>query len=72
MSPSDSTASIINTAIGALPGIIAMIRANHESQNPGAPALTDDDVAKALASAVASSIAKDEQWKAAHPVPPEG
>jgi uncharacterized protein (DUF362 family) len=62
--------SIFNTAIGALPGILALIRANHTSQNPDAPALTDDQVLEALAQAVASSIAKDEAWLAANPPRP--
>lgn len=59
--------NIINTAIGALPSIIALIHANHVVANPGEPPPTDADVIAALQSAVASSIAKDEAWKAAHP-----
>ena len=59
---------VINTAIQALPGILALIRANHAQQNPGEPPLTDADVLKALDDAVTQSVAKDEAWKAAHPV----
>jgi hypothetical protein len=67
--PFDTT-SVINTAIGALPGILALIRANHAAANPDAPALTDEQVTLALQEAVASSVAKDEAWQAAHPVNP--
>lgn len=66
MSPVDTT-SIVNTAIGALPGIIGLIRADHAAKNPGAPPLTDEQVLEGLSSAVASSVAKDEQWLAQHP-----
>lgn len=69
MSPVDTT-SIVNTTIGALPGILALIRANHATANPDAPALTDEQVTLALQEAVASSVAKDEQWLAQHPVNP--
>lgn len=67
MSPTDTTA-IVTTAINALPGILALLRANHTQQNPDAPPLTDADVLTALDAAVSSSVAKDEAWKAAHPV----
>lgn len=60
-------AGIINTAIGALPGILALIRTEHTTANPGVPPPTDAEVIAALQSAIASSIAKDEAWKAAHP-----
>jgi hypothetical protein len=36
------TTSVVNTAIGALPGIIGLIRADHAARNPGAPPLTDE------------------------------
>jgi hypothetical protein len=61
------TTSVVNTAIGALPGIIGLIRADHAARNPGAPPLTDEQVMAGLQSAVASSVAKDEQWLAQHP-----
>lgn len=64
MSPVDPT-SIINTAITNLPGIIALLRANHQ-QPPGAPPLTDEEVTRALLMACDSSLAKDEQWLARH------
>lgn len=60
---------VINTAIGALPSIISMIKSQHQSNNPSDPPLTDEQVITALQSAVASSVAKDEQWLAAHPAP---
>jgi len=66
MSPTDYTA-IATTAINALPGILALLKANHAQQNPGAPALTDADALRGLNDAVFSTVAKDEAWKAAHP-----
>jgi hypothetical protein len=65
MSP--DTTSIINTAIGALPSIIALIRGNHTSQNPGVPPPTDEEIIAGLQRAVESSIAKDDLWLAQHP-----
>lgn len=70
MSPIDFS-SVLNTAINNLPGIIALIKGDHASRNPDAPALTDEQVISALKSAIASSLAKDEQWLAAHPPVPE-
>lgn len=70
-----NTAGIINTAIGALPGIIGLIRANHAAQNPGAPLLTDEEVKAALRDAVAQSLAKDDEIEAdvkRRNPPPEG
>ena len=61
------TASLVNTITGALPGIIALIRANHAAANPGAPEPTSAEVIAAFESAVAQSLAKDAAWKAAHP-----
>ncbi len=64
--PFDVT-SVINTAIVNLPGIIALIKGEHAAKNPNAPLLTDEQVKAGLLSAVGSSLAKDEQWLAAHP-----
>lgn len=66
MSPVDYT-SIINTAVNQLPGILALIRANHAQANPGAPVLTDEDVAQGLAQALKDTLAKDDAWDASHP-----
>ena len=56
---------LINTITNALPGIIALIRANHVAT--GAPEPTSEEVIAAFESAVAQSLAKDAAWKAAHP-----
>lgn len=64
--PIDAT-SVINTAIVNLPGIIALIKGNHASANPGAPPLTDEQVKAGLLQAIGSSLAKDELWLTAHP-----
>jgi hypothetical protein len=61
---------ILNTVVGALPSILALVRENHASANPEAPPLTDADVFAALNEAVTKSIAVDEHWKAEHPVTP--
>lgn len=65
--PKIDFATIINTAIVNLPGIIAVIRGDHAARNPDAPLLTDEEVKAALLSAVGASLAKDEAWLAAHP-----
>jgi hypothetical protein len=62
------TVSLVNTITGALPGIIALIRANHEAAHPGVPPPTSEEVIAAFESAVAQTLAKDAAWKAAHPV----
>lgn len=62
--PDNNTASIVNTAINALPSIIALIKG---SQKAGDPTLTDAQVLEALQQAVAISIAKDEEWLRTHP-----
>lgn len=57
---------VIGLAIQELPSIISLIKGIHATQNPDAPALTDEDVIAALNAAIASSVAKDDQWLAAH------
>lgn len=66
MTPTDLT-GILNTAIGALPSIVALIRGNHATAHPEAPPLTDADVFAALEHAVAATVAKGDVWKTAHP-----
>jgi hypothetical protein len=58
---------IAQTVVTLLPSIIELVKSFHASANPGAPPVTDADVIAALHSAVATSIATDEAWKAAHP-----
>ena len=62
-----STETILNTALGALPSILALIRDRHAAATPGAPPLTDADVIAGLHSAVTSVVEKGDAWKAAHP-----
>lgn len=68
----EGLSSVINVAIANLPGIIAAIRERHKEANPDTPALTDEEVMAALQSAIASSLAKDDAWRAAHPESPSG
>jgi hypothetical protein len=71
MNGGNTAVSIVTTAIGALPSILAIIRASHANANPQAPPLTDADVFAALQQAVEHVIAKGEAWKAAHPSEPD-
>ena len=58
---------LIAIAIQNAPAAIALLRGFFVSANPSAPAPTDDEIIAAWNSGFASSIAKDEAWKAAHP-----
>jgi hypothetical protein len=60
---------IIAAALGSLPAILALIRERRTAEDPNAPPVTDADVFAGLAFAVASSVAKDDAWDAAHPKP---
>lgn len=66
----DRTTTIVTTAINALPGILALLKANHAQQHPGEPEPTDADMLRGLEEAATATIAKDEAWKASHPVEP--
>lgn len=62
-------ASIAGVAIQIVPDIIALVKARHAETDPNAPTPSDADVLAGLKTAVESSIAKDDQWLAAHPEP---
>ncbi len=62
-----STVGILNSALNALPAILALIHAEHAKANPDAAPLTDAQVIAALHDAVASVVAKGDAWKLAHP-----
>jgi hypothetical protein len=67
MSPTPvNVTGVIIAALGSLPAILALIRETHATAHPDAPPLTDADVFAALAYAVASSVAIDENWKRLH------
>lgn len=65
MSPIDIN-SILNTAIANVPGIIALIKGDHAARNPDAPLLTDEEVKKALLTAIDPSLMKDAMWLEEH------
>lgn len=56
-----NAASLLNTGIAALPGIIDAFRKKHEQLNPGAPPPTSEQVIAALQSDVVADALKDEQ-----------
>lgn len=62
--------ALVTVATGLLPSILALVKEAHSTANPDAPPLTDAEVFAALQSAIESSVAKDEQWKAQHPAAP--
>lgn len=59
--------ALVTVAIQALPNVLDLIRLIHGTAHPGTPEPTDAEVIAALNAAVASSIAKDEDWLAHHP-----
>lgn len=58
---------IVTSAIQALPAIIAAFKAQHAAANPNDPPITDAQARAALLTAIASSLATDDAWDAAHP-----
>jgi hypothetical protein len=63
-------AQILTTAIGALPAVAGVIRDLFVQQHPGTPPPTDEQVIAALQAWAVSSLAIDDAWRAAHPLPP--
>lgn len=62
---------LLQLIIGQLPGLVQTIRDLLRRRDPNAPEPTDAEVLAAFQEAIASSLAKDEQWLAAHPEQPE-
>lgn len=60
---------LVTLAIEELPMVIAFFRVLFHKNHPDDPIVTDEDVQRALSVAVASSVAVDDQWLAAHPKP---
>lgn len=58
---------LLNVAIQELPAIIGWLKGAFHQNNPTDPVPTDEEVIAAYEAAVASSLARDEQWLAAHP-----
>lgn len=65
--PDNLLQGLVNVAISQLPSILSFVRELHAKAQPGDPPPTNDEVLAALAEAVASSIARDDRWLAAHP-----
>lgn len=59
--------ALIAVAIAEVPAMINYFRRVFLKHNPDAPEPTDAEVLAAFESAFASSVARDEQWLAAHP-----
>ncbi len=58
--------TLATVAIQNLPGLIGFLKAAFQRQNPSAPVPTDEDVILAYQQALASSLARDADWLAAH------
>jgi hypothetical protein len=58
---------LVAIAIQNLPAIIDSLKGFFHQANPGAPLPTDEEVIAAYQQALASSLAKDAAWLAAHP-----
>ena len=61
--------ALVGIAIQELPAIIESLKGLFVSQHPDAPVPSDADVIAAYQEALASSLAKDSAWLAAHPEP---
>lgn len=60
---------LIALAIQEVPGVIALLRGALKKTVPGAPVPTEAEVMAAFNAAFFSSLARDDQWIAAHPTP---
>lgn len=58
---------LVAVAIQNLPAIIDSLKGWFHQANPGAPEPTDSEVIAAYQEALASSLARDAAWLAAHP-----
>ena len=64
-----TTSALTNVAIAELPAIIGYLKVVFARKNPDAPAPTEAEVMAAYTAAYEASVAKDEAWLAAHPLP---
>lgn len=58
---------LVTLAMEEAPEVIAFLKDAFAKKNPDAPLPTDEEVIAAYQQAFASSIAKDDDWLAAHP-----
>jgi hypothetical protein len=58
---------LIAVLIQQMPGILAFAREAFATAHPGEPSPTDEAIITAYLAALASSLAKDAAWLAAHP-----
>lgn len=58
---------LLTVALDLAPEVITLIKAAFVTRHPDAPALTDAAVIAGLQTAFVSSLAKDDNWLAAHP-----
>ena len=59
--------TLIALIIQQLPGVIALVRSEFTAANPEAPVPTEAEIVAAYIHALASSLAKDEDWLRQHP-----
>ncbi len=58
--------TLLGLIIKEIPGIIDLVQARHAQSDPTLPPLTDAEAIAILRAAIDSSVAKDENWLAAH------
>lgn len=58
---------LLQLAIQEVPNVIEALKALFKKRNPAAPEPTEVEVMAAFNGAFFSSLAKDDQWLAAHP-----
>lgn len=65
--PSNPAQLIVLAAIEALPDVLHAVKDIFKKSSPDAPPPSDMEVLQALDIAFVASLAKDDQWLAAHP-----
>lgn len=68
MASEQSVIAVSNVIITVLPSVVSLIKSLLKKSNPELPPPTSEEILLSLSAACASSIAKDDEWLAAHPV----
>lgn len=70
MASEQSVIAIANAVTTVLPSVVSLVQSLFVKQNPDLPPPTSAEVLAVFASACTKSLAADDAWLAAHPVPP--